>query len=78
MELRCQLRFAPATDAVRAVLDASSPDGDVKITIEAAGADEGEALSALAERTRELYASVCSVVETVEDLARAYFEESDA
>ncbi len=78
MELRCQLRFTddPAGGA-RAILDADTADRSVRITIEATGATKGEAFETLAERTRELYGATCSLVDTVEELARTYFAGAD-
>ncbi len=73
MDLRCQLRFVDAPGGKRAILDAGSADGSVRLTVEADGEDQGSALVALAARTRELYASICTVVDTVEELERTYF-----
>ncbi len=80
MDLRCQLRFAGVPNGARAILEAGLPDRSVLITVEATGPDEGQALSALAERTRALYDGVCGLVETVEELTRTYYEtrEGDA
>lgn len=78
MELRCQLRFEDAAEGKRAILDARDARRSVRVTVEATGTDEGEALAALAERTRELYGAVCGAVETVEDVVRRYYESEDA
>jgi hypothetical protein len=74
VELRCQLRFVDDADGKRAFLEARDARGCVRVTIEATGGDEGEALSALAERTRELYGAVCGIVDTVEDVVRRYYD----
>jgi hypothetical protein len=78
VELRCQLRFTDDADGKRALLEARDARGCVRVTIEATGSDEGEALSALAERTRELYGAVCGIVDTVEDVARRYYDSERA
>ena len=67
------MRFADDPEGARAILEACDIEGSVTITIEAAGSDRDQALSALAERTRALHGGVCGVVETVEEIARTYF-----
>lgn len=76
MELRCQIRFADAPAGARAVLEACDSERNVVVTIQATGRDRGEAIAALAERTRDLYSGICGVVETVEDVARTYLDVS--
>ena len=78
MELRCQLRFAKAPEGARAILEARDAGRSVLVSIEATGTDEGEALAALAERTRDLYGAVVCIVDTVEDVLRRYYEPDDA
>jgi len=63
---------------VRAILEARDVDRSVLVTIEATGADEGEALAALAERTRAFYGGVVGVVETVEDVLGRYYAPGES
>ena len=77
VDLRCDLRFEKTEAGVRAVLDARDASEEVRASVSATGPDEGRALAALAERTREFYGAACQMVETVEELARAYLGSDD-
>jgi hypothetical protein len=53
-------------------------DGVVSVTLYADGPDRQAAIAALADSTRELYASIIGVVDTVEEVARTYYGVTDS